>query len=82
MVATGEFDSRLFYRLSSLVIQVPALREHREDVPDIANFMLTQLVESSICPLRRLTTPALNPCAISTGPAICRSSTMWCAPWR
>ncbi len=60
MVATGEFDSRLFYRLSSLVIQVPALREHREDVPDIANFMLTQLVESGVCPLRRLATPALN----------------------
>jgi DNA-binding NtrC family response regulator len=60
MVAAGEFDSRLYYRLSSLTIQVPPLREHREDVPDIANFMLTQLVESAVCPVRRLTTPALN----------------------
>jgi DNA-binding NtrC family response regulator len=60
MVAAGEFDSRLFYRLSSLAIQVPPLREHREDVPDIANFMLAQLIESGVCPVRRLTTPAMN----------------------
>ncbi len=60
MVAAGEFDSRLFYRLSSLAIQVPPLREHREDVPDIANLMLSHLVEESVCPVRRLSTPALN----------------------
>jgi two-component system, NtrC family, nitrogen regulation response regulator NtrX len=60
MVAAAEFDSRLYYRLSSLAIQVPPLRDHREDVPDIANFMLAQLVEDGICPVRRLTTPALN----------------------
>jgi two-component system nitrogen regulation response regulator NtrX len=60
MVAAGEFDSRLYYRLSSLAIQVPPLRDHREDVPDIANFMLAQLVEEGLCPVRRLTTPALN----------------------
>ena len=60
MVAAGEFDNRLYYRLSSLAILVPALRDHHEDVPDIANFMLTQLVEEGVCPVRRLTTPALN----------------------
>jgi two-component system nitrogen regulation response regulator NtrX len=60
MIAAGEFDNRLYYRLSSLAIQVPPLREHREDVPEIANFMLAQLVEESVCPVRRLTTPALN----------------------
>ena len=60
MVAASEFESRLFYRLSSLAIQVPSLREHREDVPDIASFMLAQLIETGVCPVRRLTTPALN----------------------
>jgi hypothetical protein len=55
----GELDSRLFYRLSSLAIQ-PPLRDHREDVPDIANFMLAQLIETGVCPVRRLTTPAMN----------------------
>ena len=60
LVASGEFDSRLYYRLSSLAIQIPPLREHREDVPEIANFMLAQLIEAGVCPVRRLTTPALN----------------------
>jgi DNA-binding NtrC family response regulator len=60
MVAAGEFENRLYYRLSSLAIQVPPLREHREDIPDIANFMLAQMIESGVCPVRRLTTPALN----------------------
>jgi len=60
MVAAGEFDSRLFYRLSSLAIQVPPLRDHREDIPDIANLMLAHLIEEGACPMRRLTTPALN----------------------
>ena len=60
LVATGEFDSRLYYRLSSLAIQIPPLREHREDVPEIASFMLVQLIEAGVCPVRRLTTPALN----------------------
>ena len=60
LVASGEFDSQLFYRLSSVSVQIPALREHREDVPDIANFMLTQLIEGSECPARRFTVAALN----------------------
>lgn len=60
LVAAGEFDSRLYYRLSSLAIQIPPLREHREDIPEIANFMLAHLIEAGVCPVRRLTTPALN----------------------
>jgi len=60
MVAAGEFENRLYYRLSSLAIQVPPLREHREDVPEIANFMLVQLMEEGVCPVRRLITPTLN----------------------
>jgi DNA-binding NtrC family response regulator len=60
MLAAGDFDSRLYYRLSSVSIKIPALREHREDVPDIANFMLTQLVESGECPTRKFTVGALN----------------------
>ncbi|MEQ1661638.1 MAG: sigma-54 dependent transcriptional regulator [Thiobacillus sp.] len=60
LVAAGEFDSRLFYRISSLAIRVPPLRDHREDVPDIANLMLTQLVEANICPVRRFTVAAQN----------------------
>jgi DNA-binding NtrC family response regulator len=41
-------------------VRIPPLREHREDIPDIANFMLTQLIESNECPPRRFTVAALN----------------------
>jgi len=60
MLSAGEFDSRLYYRLSAVSVKVPSLREHREDVPDIANFMLTQMIESSECRPRKFTVAALN----------------------
>lgn len=60
LIAAGEFDAQLFYKLSAVSVQVPALREHREDVPDIANFMLTQLIEGGECPARKFTVAALN----------------------
>ena len=60
LVAAGEFDQRLYYRLSALSIRVPSLHEHREDIPDIAAFMLLQLAEQGVCPVRRLTTAAQN----------------------
>lgn len=60
MALAGEFDNRLYHRLASLAIQVPPLRDHREDVPDIANLMLMQMIEGGSCPVRRLTTPAMN----------------------
>jgi DNA-binding NtrC family response regulator len=60
LVSAGEFDARLYYRLSSLHVRLPALREHREDIPDIANYMLAQMIEDGTCPLRKFTTAALN----------------------
>lgn len=43
LVKTGEFRSDLYYRLDVLHLRVPPLRERREDIPGIANHMLTQL---------------------------------------
>lgn len=60
LIASGEFDSQLFYKLSAVSVQLPSLREHREDVPDIANFMLIQLAEGGECPSRKFTVAALN----------------------
>ncbi|MSQ71916.1 MAG: sigma-54-dependent Fis family transcriptional regulator [Betaproteobacteria bacterium] len=54
------FDATLLARLSGLTIVLPALREHAEDIPDVANLMLTQLVETRICPPRRFSTASLN----------------------
>jgi two-component system, NtrC family, nitrogen regulation response regulator NtrX len=59
-VAQGVFDSRLYGLLAAATIRVPSLREHREDVPDIANLTLTRMVEAKEIPPRQFTTAALN----------------------
>jgi two-component system nitrogen regulation response regulator NtrX len=60
LVAEGVFDSRLFASISQIQLRVPGLREHPEDIPDIAKIVLSRLVESKEVPLRTLSTAALN----------------------
>jgi two-component system nitrogen regulation response regulator NtrX len=60
LVAQGAFDSRLFQSLTGLTIRVPSLREHREDVPELANLFLSRLVEAREAPTRTFSTAALN----------------------
>ena len=59
---TGElgFDAALLARLSELSLTLPALREHAEDIPDIAAILLAQMVESKNCAPRHFSTAALN----------------------
>ena len=54
------FDPALVARLGELTLRLPPLREFAEDVPDLAAQMLAQLVESRVCPPRRLAVAALN----------------------
>ncbi len=60
LVAGGIFDSRLFGALAATMIRVPSLREHREDVPDLANLMLNRMVEAKEITARQFSTGALN----------------------
>jgi DNA-binding NtrC family response regulator len=60
LVESKGFEPGLLARLSELSLALPALREHAEDVPDIANQMLVQLVETRYAPPRRLSVAALN----------------------
>lgn len=42
-VRNGQFREDLFYRLNVFPIRVPALRERKEDIPDLATFFLSRI---------------------------------------
>ncbi len=60
LTAQGAYDQRLYEILSSLCINVPALREHREDIPELSSQILSRCIESGEVPLRQFSTAALN----------------------
>lgn len=45
MVHAGQFRKDLLYRLKSLTIDLPPLREHLEDIKDLAMYHITKLCE-------------------------------------
>jgi DNA-binding NtrC family response regulator len=60
LVADGSFDSRLFSAISPIQLRVPSLREHPEDVPELAKLVLERLIEAKEVPARQFSTAALN----------------------
>jgi DNA-binding NtrC family response regulator len=60
LVAAGVFDARLYAGIAGTTIRVPSLREHREDVVDLAGLMLTRMVEAKEAPPHQFSTGALN----------------------
>lgn len=43
-IKKGKFREDLFYRLNVFPVQIPPLRERREDIPDLADNFLSQMV--------------------------------------
>jgi DNA-binding NtrC family response regulator len=43
----GTFREDLYYRLNVVPIDIPPLREHKEDIPDLANLFLLRLTQKS-----------------------------------
>jgi two-component system, NtrC family, nitrogen regulation response regulator NtrX len=60
LVEAQGFDAALMQALAGIVIALPTLREHPQDIPEIASLMLAQLVETRFCPPRNFSTGALN----------------------
>lgn len=60
LTAEGGYNSKLYEQLSSLSISVPALRAHREDIPKLADQILSRYIESGEVPVLRFSTAALN----------------------
>ncbi len=55
-----QFDSGLLQRLSINTLKVPALNDHREDIPDLATAMANLLVETASVQYKSFDTAALN----------------------
>jgi len=53
-IKKGEFREDFFYRLNVLPIRLPSLREHREDIPLIANHLLEKQCAVMGRPLTRI----------------------------
>jgi DNA-binding NtrC family response regulator len=60
-VREGKFREDLFYRLNVIVIELPPLRQRKEDIPLLVNFFLSKYSEENERPLRHITPEALRP---------------------
>ena len=59
-IEEGAFREDLYYRLNVVAIDIPPLREHKEDIPALANFFLEKFARESNQPRRKFTAEALR----------------------
>jgi DNA-binding NtrC family response regulator len=59
-VRDGKFREDLFYRLNVITIDLPPLRQRREDIPLLASFFLDRYSKENALALRRITTETLR----------------------
>jgi DNA-binding NtrC family response regulator len=60
-VREGKFREDLFYRLNVITIDLPPLRQRKEDIPLLAQFFLQRYSEENERPMRHLTPEAMRP---------------------
>ncbi len=60
-VREGRFREDLFYRLNVITIELPPLRQRREDIPLLVQFFLKKYAEENDRPVRRIMPEALRP---------------------
>ncbi len=83
-IARGDFSEGLFYQLNTITLQLPALRDHVEDIPELVHFFVDQQTTQADLPYRRFTVAAQNrlrnyalarQCARTEK---CYTATFWC----
>ena len=60
MVADGDFRDDLYYRINIFPIEIPPLRERRDDIPTLATHFLNQFSEDMNPPSREFSPGAMN----------------------
>jgi DNA-binding NtrC family response regulator len=55
----GTFREDLYYRLNVVPIDIPPLREHKEDIPELVNHFLARFAAESEKPIEGITPAAL-----------------------
>ena len=60
-VRDGRFREDLFYRLNVITIELPPLRQRREDIPLLVDFFLKKYAEENDRPVRHISPEALRP---------------------
>src|SRR6516162_7783774 len=58
-IAAGKFRVDLYHRLSVVPIRVPGLAERREDIPELVEFFMTQISQTTGLPKRTVGSDAL-----------------------
>ena len=53
-IAAGKFREDLYHRLSVVPIRVPPLAERREDIPELVNYFMEQISQSTGLPQRKI----------------------------
>jgi len=61
LVREGKFRDDLYYRLNVITIDIPALRNRREDIPLMVEFFLDKFSKENEKPLRQISPEALRP---------------------
>src|SRR5436189_741366 len=61
MVREGKFREDLFYRLNVITIDLPPLRQRKEDIPLLVEFFLRKYSDENQRQLRRITPEGLRP---------------------
>ena len=67
-LANGAFDAHLYGIISGITLRIPTLREHTDDVPAIASYILGRLIELGEAPVTSFTTAALNAMRLNSWP--------------